>query len=184
MAVDVVRRTYSTVTITTDASDMNLAFQRGAMRFVSRIIRESKDLAVRNAPVGVLRPGDPNSRPGTLKRSHFAGSAFARAPLYARGELSNNARHAQWVHEGTMDSPRNGQTVTSSRIMSMHSDTVRQAVMGPIPLRSSKGNPKFYTGRWYRKITWRGQRANPWMRQAVMTVYRRNNRGIAREYAA
>jgi hypothetical protein len=102
--------------------------------FNKKVTREIRDMAIVLAPMGTT---------GTLKRSHKM-NVLPIGSFHAQGLITNDARHASWVHEGTD---------------------------GPITTPSG-GRMRFMA--YYGYLTFpksvRGQKAQPWLIQASITV--------------
>lgn len=147
----------------TDKRSMASLIQTGgdANKYVNRRMEMMKTRAIATAPLGPPRNGE-NHRFANLKRSHFRNGLRMEGSMRAVGSLINNARYAKYVHEG---------------------------VGGKIYPRGSFRIPKtswvYYTGgagstywHWGKGTHLRrdrpvnGQKANPWLADAVAAVMR------------
>lgn len=143
-------RTFQKVTIYDKQIADLFAPGHSAYRFGQRVSNQIKRTAERTAPRGSLpRPGQK-----VLARSHNAYSRGGRASLQSRWVISNTARHAEWVHEGTT---------------------------GPITPKASS-HLVFRAGgkrgnNLVRVTSVAGQKANPWLQRAANIVNARYLRG-------
>lgn len=144
-------------------------------------IREVTDdvlrMAIALAPVGRAR----DDQFAQLKFSHYkGGTSFAGRHKY-RQVVGNKARHAQWVHEGTIDMARfpvfGGQERMGPVFLGGGTGEVGLAP-GP---RGGADRFSYATGaQWvaypsfvlFSRYLWKGQEAQPWLAEAGQAAFR------------
>ena len=124
---------------------------------LTRVVRNTRFLSMQEAP----------ARSGRLKRSFQSKHPTTTGPYSAAGRVSNNARHALWVHEGTGPITSEKHMLVPMNPAAFQASAASSGAGQELFIKWAAGGKKRDERNFFRLMQVSGQSANPFMRRGL-----------------
>lgn len=124
---------------------------------LTRVVRNTRFLSMQEAP----------ARSGRLKRSFQSKHPEQTGPYSAKGRVSNNAKHAVWVHEGTGTITSTSHMLVPMNPAAFQASKASSGAGQELFIKWAAAGKKRGDRNFLRLMQVSGQQANPFMRRGL-----------------